>query len=142
MCPTFYLQTISRLWGGRFSGEPNAVAEHFCSSLRHDRRLWAADLQGSQAYARALARCGLLTAQQLDMIERGLEKVQTAELPHDEDIHSINERRLKEVIGEVAGMLHTGRSRNDQVGMQSLSLTCHTPHHFGIKMCRTLNNLV
>uniref|UniRef100_UPI00358FF77A argininosuccinate lyase isoform X2 n=1 Tax=Myxine glutinosa TaxID=7769 RepID=UPI00358FF77A len=112
----------SRLWGGRFLSGPNAVAEHFGSSLRHDRRLWAVDLQGSRAYARALARCGLLTSQQLHEIEQGLEKVEAEwangsieELPHDEDIHSINERRLKEVIGEVAGMLHTGRSRNDQV---------------------------
>jgi argininosuccinate lyase len=91
-------------------------------SLSYDKRMWAQDIRGSQAYARALVGCGILTEQERDEIVAGLEAVGKewasgsfrAE-PDDEDIHTANERRLKELIGAVAGKLHTGRSRNDQV---------------------------
>ncbi len=96
--------------------------EAFNASIPFDRRLWRADIQGSQAYARALARAGLITEEEAREIVAGLDQVASewAEgrfqlQPTDEDIHTANERRLTELIGPVAGKLHTGRSRNDQV---------------------------
>lgn len=112
----------TKLWGGRFSGSLDPLMEEFNASIDFDRRLWQADIQGSQAYARALARTGLLTEQEADQIVTGLERVagewrsgQFEIETGDEDIHTANERRLTELIGPVAGKLHTGRSRNDQV---------------------------
>ena len=112
----------TKLWGGRFSDALDPLMEEFNASIGFDRRLWQADIRGSQAYARALARAGLLTADEAAQIVAGLERVadewraqrfviQTG----DEDIHTANERRLTELIGALAGKLHTGRSRNDQV---------------------------
>ncbi|NLE76946.1 MAG: argininosuccinate lyase [Chloroflexi bacterium] len=110
------------MWGGRFSGGPAEEMARFADSLPFDRRLWAEDLDGSMAYARALARCGVLTAAEAQALAGGLEAVRQelaadafAFAPADEDIHTAVERRLGELIGPVAGKLHTGRSRNDQV---------------------------
>ncbi len=115
--------TVStKLWGGRFSGALDPLMEEFNASIDFDRRLWLADILGSQAYARALARAGLLTEQESEQIVAGLERVagewragRFEIATGDEDIHTANERRLTELIGPVAGKLHTGRSRNDQV---------------------------
>lgn len=111
-----------KLWGGRFTGKTDPLMEEFNASIRFDRRLWAADIRGSQAYARALQRAGLLTEAECKAILDGLEQVaqewmhgQFVIHPEDEDIHTANERRLTELIGPTAGKLHTGRSRNDQV---------------------------
>lgn len=96
--------------------------EQFNASVGFDQRMWRADILGSQAYATALARAGIITQQEVDQICGGLEEVANewasssfALQPGDEDIHTANERRLTELIGPVAGKLHTGRSRNDQV---------------------------
>ncbi len=112
----------SKLWGGRFTGKTDPLMEAFNASIRFDRRLWRADILGSQAYARALAAAGLLAAQEAEALVAGLDQVADewargafALQPGDEDIHTANERRLTELIGPVAGKLHTGRSRNDQV---------------------------
>lgn len=112
----------AKLWGGRFSQALDPLMEQFNASIGFDKRLWQADIRGSQAYALALARAGLLTDAEAEQIVNGL--AQVAEewrangfeiQPGDEDIHTANERRLTELIGPVAGKLHTGRSRNDQV---------------------------
>ncbi len=112
----------TKLWGGRFSDALDPLMEEFNASIAFDRRLWQADIRGSQAYAQALARAGLLTANEAEQIVAGLEQVaaewraeQFEIKAGDEDIHTANERRLTELIGPVAGKLHTGRSRNDQV---------------------------
>uniref|UniRef100_A0A8C9CIK3 Argininosuccinate lyase n=1 Tax=Phocoena sinus TaxID=42100 RepID=A0A8C9CIK3_PHOSS len=96
--------------------------EKFNSSITYDQHLWEVDVQGSKAYSRGLQKAGILTKTEMDQILQGLDKVAeewaqgTFKLsPNDEDIHTANERRLKELIGETAGKLHTGRSRNDQV---------------------------
>ncbi len=110
------------LWGGRFSAETDELMRRFGDSLGFDRRMYAADVQGSIAYAGALARAGLLTDGERDLLVAGLEQVR-AEFdggtfeprPGDEDIHTAVERRLGELVGSVAEKLHTGRSRNDQV---------------------------
>ncbi len=96
--------------------------EAFNESLSFDRRFSQVDARGSQAYARALTRAGILTEAERDAIVGGLDQV-SAEwsngefktVSSDEDIHTANERRLGEIIGAAAGKLHTGRSRNDQV---------------------------
>ncbi len=110
------------LWGGRFERETDALMRRFNDSFGFDRRLYAADVAGSVAYARALARAGLITEEERRTLVEGLEEVRaefdggTFEVaPGDEDIHTAVERRLGELVGEVAGKLHTGRSRNDQV---------------------------
>ena len=111
----------------------------FNQSLKYDQRMYAADIKGSIAYAKALARVGILTDEEKDKIVTGLTQVgqeweqgtvsrhiliymvfsltprQFQAQEHDEDIHTANERRLSELIGPLGGKLHTGRSRNDQV---------------------------
>ncbi|KAJ3016066.1 hypothetical protein HKX48_004244 [Thoreauomyces humboldtii] len=96
--------------------------ESFNSSLRFDRRMWKADIHGSQAYVKALERAHILTSSErttlvdgLDLVAKEWETDVFVSLPSDEDIHTANERRLGELVGPVAGKLHTGRSRNDQV---------------------------
>ena len=115
---------MSKTWGGRFSQGADPAAERFTGSLAFDRRLWRQDIAGSIAWARALARARLLTDAERDAILKGLEAVR-AELedgtfpfrPELEDIHTNIERRLVELIGEIGGKLHTGRSRNDQIAL-------------------------
>ncbi len=113
---------MSQLWGGRFSGETDALMRKFNDSIYFDVRLWEADLDGSIAYAKGLARAGVITEKEADVLTDGLDEVR-AEFTQkrfefktgDEDIHTAVERRLGELIGDLAGKLHTGRSRNDQV---------------------------
>jgi argininosuccinate lyase len=108
----------------RLASAADPTAARFTASLAFDRRLWPHDIAGSVAWARALARAGLLTDAERDAIVAGLAAVR-AELEHGtfpfraelEDIHMNVERRLLELIGEVAGKLHTGRSRNDQIAL-------------------------
>ncbi|KAJ1899917.1 argininosuccinate lyase [Kickxella alabastrina] len=111
-----------KLWGGRFSGATDPLMEAFNESIHFDRRMFAADIQGSRAYAKALHKQGILTLTEQSQLDKGLATVLsewqagTFELkPGDEDIHTANERRLGEIVGSVSGKLHTGRSRNDQV---------------------------
>lgn len=113
---------MAKLWGGRFDGEIDALMRKFNDSIYFDIRLWEADIDGSLAYAQALVRAGVLTEAESGLIIDGLALVraefaqqQFQLLPGDEDIHTAVERRLKELIGDLAGKLHTGRSRNDQV---------------------------
>ncbi|KAI8919269.1 L-Aspartase-like protein [Powellomyces hirtus] len=113
---------MASLWGGRFTGKSDPLMQSFNESLRFDRRMWKADIVGSQAYAKALNKAGILTAEERDQLVDGLEAVgkewaagNFKSVPTDEDIHTANERRLGELVGSVAGKLHTGRSRNDQV---------------------------
>uniref|UniRef100_A0AAY4ERW0 Arginosuccinase n=1 Tax=Denticeps clupeoides TaxID=299321 RepID=A0AAY4ERW0_9TELE len=105
-----------------FVGDTDPIMEKFNASITYDRRLWAADVRGSQAYAKALQTAGLVTGDEMKRLLGGLDTVyEEWSSGHfqikagDEDVHTANERRLKELIGEVAGKLHTGRSRNDQV---------------------------
>jgi len=113
---------MTQLWGGRFSGETDALMRQFHDSIYFDIRLWAADIEGSMAYAKALARAGIISQEEADVLQDGLDEIRAEfgqncfELKAgDEDIHTAVERRLGELVGEVAGKLHTGRSRNDQV---------------------------
>jgi argininosuccinate lyase len=110
------------LWYGRFDQQPDAQMWQLNASIGFDIRLAEQDLRGSLAWAAALQAAGVLTNQEYLEISDGLNAVlaefQSGEFsvrPADEDIHSAVERRLGEIIGPLAGKLHTGRSRNDQV---------------------------
>eukprot|EP00884_Botryococcus_braunii_P003074 jgi/Botrbrau1/12768/Bobra.0238s0007.1 len=114
--------TKKKLWGGRFTGKTDPLMEKFNESLPFDKRMWREDIHGSIAYAKALARAGVLTEEEMRQIVFGLEQIENEWdngtfkiVSGDEDIHTANERRLTELIGPAGGKLHTGRSRNDQV---------------------------
>src|SRR4051812_16658868 len=106
----------------RFSEPQDPLFQALNSSIAFDYRLAPYDLEQSIAHVRMLARCGIITVDDLAEIETGLEEVRseidadTFEVrPDDEDIHMAIERRLIEIVGPVGGKLHTARSRNDQV---------------------------
>lgn len=110
------------LWGGRFSSRLNDHAWDLNSSLPVDQRMALQDVDGSRAWANALRSAGILTDKEHASISNGLAAIKEefssgrfSFVPSDEDIHTAVERRLTELIGETAGKLHTGRSRNDQV---------------------------
>uniref|UniRef100_A0A672U4F5 Argininosuccinate lyase n=1 Tax=Strigops habroptila TaxID=2489341 RepID=A0A672U4F5_STRHB len=110
------------MMAGRFVGSRDPVMEMLSASITYDQRLAEVDIQGSIAYAKALEKTGILPKSEMEKILSGLEKISEEwskgafVVKHtDEDIHTANERRLKELIGDIAGKLHTGRSRNDQV---------------------------
>jgi argininosuccinate lyase len=110
------------LWGGRFSARLDEQAWSLNSSLPVDQRLALQDVDGSLAWAEAIRRAGILTEEEYASICNGLAAVrdefssgQFSFAPSDEDIHTAVERRLTDLIGDTAGRLHTGRSRNDQV---------------------------
>ncbi|KXT17600.1 hypothetical protein AC579_10134 [Pseudocercospora musae] len=113
-----------KLWGGRFTGGTDPIMAQYNESIYFDRVFYSQDIRGSIAYARANKNNGLLTEHEFSEIERGFKQVLHEWQENkfeihpgvDEDIHTANERRLGEIIGkDIAGKLHTGRSRNDQV---------------------------
>lgn len=113
---------MTRLWGGRFNQSTDALAAKFNNSLPVDWRLAEVDVRGSIAWAQALLSARVLTFDETSQMITGLQQVlaevasgQFVHAPGDEDVHTAVERRLTELIGPVAGKLHTGRSRNDQV---------------------------
>src|SRR2546427_7727505 len=114
----------SKLWAGRFRGKTDPQVETFTSSLAIDRRLYRQDTAGSTAPCRTLERAGLLTRREADKLVAGLKQVEKEIaggrfrfMPAHEDVHMAIEARLTELVGEVGGKLHTGRSRNDQVAL-------------------------
>ncbi len=110
-----------KLWGGRFSIPTAAALDALNRSINTDYRLWAFDINLSQAWAVALWGAGVLTLEESKKIERGLAAVGqklaagAQPLPSDEDVHTLIDRMLHDEVGDVASKLHTGRSRNDQV---------------------------
>jgi argininosuccinate lyase len=111
-----------KLWGGRFAAPNAAEMQRYNDSFRFDRRLAEADIAGSIAWAEAIEAAGLITDEECEALTQGLELIRREfedgafeEAEGDEDIHTAVERRLRELIGEPALKLHTGRSRNDQV---------------------------
>jgi argininosuccinate lyase len=110
------------LWGGRFSGGHAEIMERINASIGFDRKLWRQDIEGSRAHCQMLAAQGIVTEGEAAAILAGLDMV-AAEIAEGrfafrvdrEDIHMNVEARLAEIIGPVAGRLHTARSRNDQI---------------------------
>src|ERR1035437_10282492 len=111
-----------KLWGGRFESGPSEVFERFSASLDFDRRLMDADIRGSQAFARALERVGILTGDERARIVAAFDQIRQEPVEanaSDEDIHTYVIRKLKERAGAVADKIHTGRSRNEQVSLDT-----------------------
>ena len=115
-------KSSNQMWGGRFAAGPDAIMEAINASIGFDKRMAAQDIAGSRAHAAMLAAQGIVTASDAEAMREGLltvlSEIETGSFEYStalEDIHMNVEARLKEVIGEPAGRLHTGRSRNDQV---------------------------
>ncbi|MDW4550554.1 argininosuccinate lyase [Defluviimonas sp. D31] len=115
-------RTQNAMWGGRFAAGPDAIMEAINASIGFDKRLFAQDIAGSRAHAAMLAATGIISDKDAEAIREGLltvlSEIEGGKLAFStalEDIHMNVEARLKEVIGEPAGRLHTARSRNDQV---------------------------
>ena len=114
--------TANSMWGGRFAAGPDAIMEAINASISFDQRMSAQDIRGSRAHAAMLAATGIISPSDADAIGEGLltvlSEIEAGEFRFQtalEDIHMNVEARLKELIGEPAGRLHTARSRNDQV---------------------------
>ena len=112
----------NQMWGGRFTAGPDAIMEAINASIEFDQRIAAQDIQGSRAHAAMLGAVGIISDSDSNAIREGLltilSEIETGNFPFQvalEDIHMNIESRLKDLIGEPAGRLHTGRSRNDQV---------------------------
>ena len=110
------------MWGGRFEDKPSDIMQQINVSIGVDKRLWRQDIAGSKAHAEMLGKQGIIPKADADKIIKGLNQVEKEiesgkfEFRTEyEDIHMNVEARLKEIIGEAAGRLHTARSRNDQV---------------------------
>lgn len=110
------------LWGGHYARGPSAIMEEINVSVNVDKRLYAHDIAASKAHAEMLAACGIISPKDGEDIQRGLDailkEIESGSFQFSralEDVHMNIEARLKELIGEAAGRLHTARSRNDQV---------------------------
>ena len=115
-------ERANAMWGGRFAAGPSEAMDRINPSIDFDRRLYAQDIRGSQAHCRMLVRQGILEEEDGAAILAGLDtilrEIEDGQFTFDralEDIHMNVEARLKTLIGEAAGRLHTARSRNDQV---------------------------
>ena len=110
------------MWGGRFASGPDAIMESINASIDFDKRMAVQDIAGSIAHSAMLAKQNIITETDAEAIKEGLliilSEIENGTFEYSkalEDIHMNIESRLKEIIGEPAGRLHTGRSRNDQV---------------------------
>ena len=115
-------KSANTMWGGRFAAGPDAIMEAINASIGFDQRMAAQDIAGSRAHAAMLAATGIISDSDAEAIREGLltvlSEIETGNFIYStalEDIHMNVEARLKDLIGEPAGRLHTGRSRNDQV---------------------------
>jgi argininosuccinate lyase len=115
-----------KAWGGRFTGRTEPLMERFSASIEVDWRLYRYDIEGSVAYAEMLERIGILTGDErsriagaLGEIEHEIEKGELAFRDELEDIHMHVEHRLIEKVGDLGKKLHTGRSRNEQVSLDT-----------------------
>ena len=120
--------TVAR--GGRLPDSVDEAMQQLNASVDVDKALWKVDIQGSKAHARGLARAGVISNEEAQVLVSGLDQVAreiaTGDLmwdPAREDVHMNIEARLTEIVGAVEGKLHTGRSRNDQVATD-LRLYC------------------
>ncbi|GAB4535447.1 MAG: argininosuccinate lyase [Thermodesulfovibrionia bacterium] len=115
---------MDKPWSGRFREKTEKIVEEFTSSVPFDVRLWRYDIEGSVAHARMLAKCGIISKDDADLIVKGLNEVKR-EIENGrfrflnslEDVHMNIEHALIKKIGPVGGRLHTARSRNDQIAL-------------------------
>ena len=133
MCRTsiskiLFLKTMTKqsnkMWGGRFENKPSDLMQEINQSIRFDQKLYKQDVQGSISHAKMLEKINILTSDEFIKITDGLKQIES-EIESDnfdfridlEDIHMNIESRLKDLIGDLSGKLHTARSRNDQVAL-------------------------
>ena len=116
--------STNQSWGGRFAEGPREAVAAYTDSQTYDRALYAQDIRASQAHARMLGRQGIITPQEAETLVCGLNAVKKeiedgafVWKPALEDVHMNIEARLTELVGDTGKKLHTGRSRNDQVGL-------------------------
>ena len=129
--PDFASDDAQRLWGGRFEDETDDLVQYYTASINRDLPMAVQDIEGSRAHVRMLARRGIIEADDAEKILTGLDQIDdeldAGALPlrvELEDIHTHVEARLVELIGaETAGRLHTARSRNDQVALDTRMFT-------------------
>ena len=117
-------KTGNQMWGGRFASGPDAIMEEINASIDFDKKMAVQDIQGSRAHAAMLHEKDILSSEDYQQIDQGLNtilsEIQNGEFTFSralEDIHMNVESRLAELIGPAAGRLHTARSRNDQVAV-------------------------
>ena len=114
-----------KLWAGRFEGETDKAADSFNSSLSFDKRLYACDIEGSKAHCTMLGNCAIIPNDEAKLIVKTLDEIRAdiddgkLVIENAEDIHSFVENELVSRIGSVGKKLHTGRSRNDQVALDT-----------------------
>lgn len=132
------------MWGGRFREGPSALLRALNDSFAFDRELLAEDVEGSIAWAKELSLAGVLTGEETDSLVAALQAIGAAPAPaHSdaEDVHSYVEMKLRETLGPLAGKLHTGRSRNDQVATDLrlwLKRACGEAQALTTKLARAL----
>ena len=115
-------KSANQMWGGRFNSKPSSLMQEINQSISFDYLLYRQDIQGSIVHCKMLAKCNIINPSEGDIIINGLKQIEQ-EISENkfifkielEDIHMNIEYRLKEIIGDLAGKLHTARSRNDQV---------------------------
>ncbi len=117
---------MAKLWGGRFAKGTDVLVEEFTSSIGFDQRMYREDITGSIAHARMLGQCGIIEKAEADTIIEGLkailDDIEAGNFSFEvalEDVHMNVEKRLTDRIGAIGGKLHTGRSRNDQVALDT-----------------------
>ena len=136
------------LWGGRFQEGMTPAMQQLNRSLDVDGRLWHEDLRGSRAWARGLLGAGVLTDTEHVTLQEGLDSVEARladGIPDgapDEDVHSLVERMLGEEVGEVAGKLHTGRSRNDQIATDLRLWGMRAAHDLEYRLYDVIDSLI
>ncbi|PCI56000.1 MAG: argininosuccinate lyase [Alphaproteobacteria bacterium] len=128
-------ENSNQMWGGRFEDKPSDIMEQINASIGFDKRMWRQDIRGSIAHATMLAQQDIITKDEAVEIVNGLNKIAEEIKSGDfefkaslEDIHMNIEARLREMIGDVAGKLHTARSRNDQVATDFKMWTREATH--------------
>src|ERR1035437_9516123 len=138
-----------KLWGGRFETGPSEVFERFGNSLHFDRRLIDCDIRGSQAFARELERVGILTAEERASIVEAFEAIRAESLAPafysgatDEDVHTLVIRKLKERVSKAADKIHTGRSRNEQVSLDTRMWLGEKCVDFQVLLCFVMGHLL
>lgn len=139
----------SKLWGGRFQGQTDALVESFTASIGFDCRLYEYDIEGSVAHCQTLQRAKVLSTRECRTIIKGLHAIREDIRAgrhqwkvKDEDVHMSIERRLTQLIGPLGGKLHTGRSRNDQITLDLRLYLRDILQHLQQDLCRLQQSLV
>lgn len=142
-------QNSNIMWGGRFEASPAEIMEKINESISFDQRLTSQDIKGSVAHCKMLAKQNIITKKESELIIDGLgqvkEEIKAGNFEFStklEDIHMNVEHRLSEIIGDVAGKLHTARSRNDQVATDFKLWTRENLEHLSEEVTSLQNELV